>query len=108
MSFLSSLEWRRAVKHFSSETSPIDVKPIINAMVQAPSSFGLQPYKFVVVSNRDLLTKLRPACYDQPQIEGCQTLIVICARINVYDRIDQLCDATGIIESKSMMTGFVS
>lgn len=62
MSFLSSLEWRRAVKHFSN--GPVDIEPIVNAMVQAPSSFGLQPYSFEVITNADIKRSLRPVCYD--------------------------------------------
>jgi hypothetical protein len=42
-SFLNNLEWRRAVKHFGNK--PVDTAPIINAITNAPSSFGLQPYK---------------------------------------------------------------
>lgn len=108
MSFLSNLEWRRAVKHFGSpESSSIDIEPVIKAMTQAPSSFGLQPYKLIVVKNRETLSKLRPVCYDQPQVEGCQALVVVCARTNVGDRIEQFCDLTGTVESKAMMQGFV-
>lgn len=112
MSFIANLEWRRAVKHFGSPdtrtgTDPVDIEPVLHAMTQAPSSFGLQPYKFVVVTSRALLSKLRPACYDQPQIEGCAALVVVCARTNVSERIDQFCDLTGTVESKPMMQGFV-
>jgi hypothetical protein len=39
MSFLANLEWRRAVKHFGP--SPIDETPVLRAIVEAPSSFGL-------------------------------------------------------------------
>jgi nitroreductase len=67
MSFLANLEWRRAVKHFgsfnasttsdaSTTRDEFDIEPVLNAMVQAPSSFGLQPYKLIVVTNRALLS----------------------------------------------------
>jgi nitroreductase/dihydropteridine reductase len=41
MSFLANLEWRRAVKHFGSNHESVDIDPIVHAMTQAPSSFGL-------------------------------------------------------------------
>lgn len=46
MSFLANLEWRRAVKHFGSvdasiDSSELNIEPVLNAMVHAPSSFGL-------------------------------------------------------------------
>lgn len=40
-SFLANLEWRRAVKRF--DDGPVDTTQIIRAMINAPSSFGLQP-----------------------------------------------------------------
>jgi nitroreductase / dihydropteridine reductase len=108
MSFLANIEWRRAIKHFGSPDEPLVIDPVIRAMTQAPSSFGLQPYKFIVVTNRELLSRLRPVCYDQPQIESCAALIIVCARTDIMARIDQYCDAAGLVESKPMMQGFVA
>jgi len=51
-SFLQNLEWRRAVKHFGSE--PVEserIALIVKAMVNAPSSFGLQPYRILAIQN---------------------------------------------------------
>ena len=56
-SFLDNLEWRRAVKHFG--TGDVDIECIIRAMTNAPSSFGLQPYKIVVVQNKELKEELQ-------------------------------------------------
>ena len=80
-SFTSNLEWRRAVKHFG--TGEVDVSPIVEAMINAPSSFGLQPYKILAVSNKELKAKLSPVSYNQPQVTECQTLFVLCARTDV-------------------------
>lgn len=86
-SFTSNLEWRRAVKHFG--TGEVDVRPIVEAMVNAPSSFGLQPYKIFAVSNKDLKEKLKPVSYNQDQITECQTLFILCARSDVEVRAEE-------------------
>ena len=90
-SFTSSLEWRRAVKHFGS--GDVDVTPIVEAMVNAPSSFGLQPYKIVAVTNKELKEKLKPVSYNQDQVTECHTLFVLCARTDVEVRAEEYLSA---------------
>ena len=106
-SFTSSLEWRRAVKHFGS--GEVDVTPIVEAMVIAPSSFGLQPYKIVAVTNKDLKEKLKPVSYNQPQVAECHTLFVLCARTDVEKRAEEYLEATDGVKRgmKDMLMGFV-
>jgi nitroreductase len=50
------------------------------ALVLTPSSFGLQPYRFIVVTDPALKTKLRPASWNQSQIEDCSHLVVFLAQ----------------------------
>lgn len=104
-SFTSSLEWRRAVKHFGS--GDVDVEPIVEAMVNAPSSFGLQPYKILAVTNKELKEKLKAVSYDQSQVSECHTLFILCARTDVEARAEEYLAAnkaaSGVAE---MMRGF--
>ncbi len=48
---------------------------------RSPSSFGMEAWKFLVISNEELKAKLRPACWDQVQITSCSYLIIILAGI---------------------------
>ena len=106
-SFTSSLEWRRAVKHFG--TGEVDTTPVLQAMINAPSSFGLQPYKIVAVSNKELKEKLKPVSYNQPQITECHTLFILCARTDVEVRATEYLEATDGVKRgmKDMLMGFV-
>lgn len=104
-SFTSSLEWRRAVKHFG--TGNVDVKPIVEAMVNAPSSFGLQPYKILTVTNKELKEKLKPVSYNQDQVTECQTLFILCARTDVEVRAEEYLKANEAAAGlREYMTGF--
>ena len=79
---LAQLNWRYAVKKFDS-TKPIPAatwSALEQAMVLSPSSTGLQPWKFVVVSDPAMKAKLQPAAYNQPQIVDCSHLVVFCAK----------------------------
>lgn len=106
-SFLSNLEWRRAVKHFGS--GDVDTSKVLKAMVNAPSSFGLQPYTIVKVTSADVKAKLRPLSYNQAQVTECHTLFVLCARTDVKERAEQYMKATGTEAMlRDMLMGFLS
>ena len=53
---LAQLQWRYAVKSFDSDKKiPADAwETLEQSLVLAPSSFGLQPWKFLVVDNKEL------------------------------------------------------
>jgi len=104
-SFTSSLEWRRAVKHFG--TGDVDATPVLNAMINAPSSFGLQPYKIIAVTNKELKEKLKPVSYNQSQVTECHTLFILCARTDVEARAEEYLKATGAEGIRDMLMGFV-
>lgn len=104
-SFTSNLEWRRAVKHFG--TGEVDTTPVLQAMLNAPSSFGLQPYKIVAVTNKELKEKLKPVSYNQSQVTECQTLFILCARTDVQARAEEYLKATGAESMRGMLMGFV-
>lgn len=105
-SFTGNLEWRRAVKTFGE--GPVNTDLIVKAMTNAPSSFGLQPYKILAVRNKELRERLRPACYGQAQVTECDTLFIFCASKNVEERAEEYLKTTGAEGMRDMLMGFVS
>ena len=112
MSFLSNLEWRRAVKHFlppSEERPAPDISPLLNAAIAAPTCFGLQPFKIIVVQNAEARARLAPVCYNQPQITECTHLLVFCARNDLETRLEEFVAATGTPpEGAAMIENMIS
>lgn len=106
-SFLQNLQWRRAVKKFVPGP-PIDTKPITDAIVAAPTSFGLQPYRVIAVRDAATKERLRPVSYGQAQVTDCDTLFVFCARTDVEQRAEEYLAATGAESMRGMLMGFVS
>ena len=104
-SFTSNLEWRRAVKHFGP--GDVDTHPVLDAMINAPSSFGLQPYKIVAVTNKEIKEKLKPISYNQSQVTECHTLFILCARTDVEVRAEEYLKVTGAETMRNMLMGFV-
>lgn len=56
---------------------------ILEAGRLSASSFGLEPWKFLVIQNQEMRQRLVPACFNQPQIATCVELIVILIRKNL-------------------------
>ena len=81
--FTEAMHFRHACKLFDEKKKIPEEKLhyILEAGRTSPSSFGMEPWKFLVVSNDALKEKLRPLCWDQPQITTCSDLVIILAAI---------------------------
>lgn len=79
---LESLRDRYAVKRFdpSQPVSPQAWEALESALVLAPSSFGLQPWKFFVVDDPEVRARLKPASWGQGQVTDADKLVVFGAR----------------------------
>ena len=64
---LAQLNWRYATKQFdpNRKISALDLAALEEALLLTASSGGLQPWKFVVVTDPAVRAKLRPAAYGQ-------------------------------------------
>lgn len=100
---IKALKWRYAVKVFdpSKEVSEEDLNTILESGRLAPSSVGLEPWKFIVVENKDLREKIRTASYDQPKVTDASYLIVIATRTDHEKMSSELIERTMKIQGKS-------
>ncbi|MDD2697701.1 MAG: NAD(P)H-dependent oxidoreductase [Arcobacteraceae bacterium] len=82
--FLEAMNFRHACKVFdeNKKIKSEDLDFILEVGRLSPSSFGMEPWKFLVVQNQDLKEKLRPFCWNQPQITTCSDLVVILSKID--------------------------
>ena len=82
-SFEEAMDFRHACKVFddTKKISQEDMTYILEAGRKSPSSFGMEGWKFLVITNEELKAKLRPACWDQVQITSCSHLVVVLAAI---------------------------
>lgn len=82
--FMEAMDFRHACKIFD-ETKKVnseDMNYILEAGRKSPSSFGMEAWKFLVITNEELKAKLRPVCWDQPQITTCSHLVIVLAAID--------------------------
>jgi nitroreductase len=79
---LAQLKWRYATKKFdpTKKIAPDLWAKLELAAIHAPSSYGLQPWKFVVVTDPAVRAQLLPVSWNQPQIVDASHLIVFAAK----------------------------
>jgi len=80
MSIIENLNWRYATKKMNGTAVPQEkVDLILEAARLAPSSSGLQPFEIIVISNKELLEKVKGVANGQTQITDCSHLLVFVA-----------------------------
>lgn len=110
MSFLSQLNWRYATKKFDTnkKVSEENITKITDAIRLAPSSFGMQPYHFFIVTNQVKKDAVQAAAWHQAQVGTSSHLIVLCARNDLMTVKEEYFDAMsgGNEEIRTHLAGF--
>jgi nitroreductase len=112
---LDRLNWRYATKQFdpNRKISAQDWAVLEDALLLTPSSGGLQPWKFIVVSDPAVRAKLLPASYGQAQITDASHLVVFAAKKNFSEAdvdafINHTASARGVpVESLAQYRGML-
>lgn len=91
MNYIEALNWRYAVKQFSDEVIADDV---INRLAEAArlsaSSFGLQPYRLLVLRDKALREALLPYSYEQSKVvESSHLLVFAASTLSATELVDQ-------------------
>lgn len=102
---IEDLNWRYATKKFDS-TKSISIKDldiIKESLRLVPSSYGLQPLKFIIIQSKDIQRQLVSASYGQKQVAEASHLIVLCAAKTMGDtQIDEHIQNTADTQKSSV------
>ncbi|MBM3848597.1 MAG: NAD(P)H-dependent oxidoreductase [Verrucomicrobia bacterium] len=84
---LEALHWRYATKKFdaAAKIGPELWEALESALVLSPSSFGLQPWKFIVVTNPLTKAGLVAHSWGQSQPADCSHLVVFALKIGLNE-----------------------
>jgi nitroreductase len=94
---LNALEWRYATKVFDpAKKIPADLwQTLEHALVLTPTSYGLQPYKFLVISNPAKRAELMRHSWNNKQVVDASHLVVFTAKIKITGAdVDKLIQRT--------------
>lgn len=104
---LNALNWRYATKHFdvNKKIDSYMFEALKKSLILSASSFGLQPYKFLILENRELRKKLTPHSWNQPQIEEASHLVVFLGKKTItHHDIEEFIELTAKIREISLET----
>lgn len=90
---LVGLKQRYAAKRFdiTKKVPAATWNTLKQSLLLSPSSFGLQPWKFIAVSSESLKRELQPHCYNQPQVIECSHFVVFTHRTDMTSKdVDRL------------------
>jgi nitroreductase len=78
LNIVEAIETRRSIRSYVQEPmNQDDLNTILRLTSLAPSSANTQPWRLVVIQNKDLQQQLRAVAYDQQQITGASVVIVL-------------------------------
>jgi len=91
-SLLQALHWRYATKKFdpARKIPAATWQTLESALVLSPSSVGLQPWKFLIITDPAMKARLVPAAWNQSQVADCSHFVVFAVRQNLgADHVDR-------------------
>jgi nitroreductase/dihydropteridine reductase len=99
---IKAMNWRFATQSFDSgkKVSDEDLKTILEAARLAPSSFGIEAWKFLVIENPEVRAKISEVAWSQPKVTQASHLIVVTRRTDVRENI-----TNELIERSSKVQG---
>jgi nitroreductase len=111
--------WRYATKAFdpAKKLSDVQVQQVLDALRLAPSSYGLQPWKFYLIETPEVREKVRAHAWNQTQVTDASHLIALAHRTEVTEHdvaeyVADMCATRGVSEEsvggfRDMMLGTV-
>ena len=89
MNALEAIYKRRAVKHFDTnhQLTKAEERQLLEAIIQAPTSFNIQHWRFVILRDPELRAKIRTELgFDQAQITDASLLILFTADMAAWQK----------------------
>ena len=99
MDIIDYYKWRYATKKFDpNKKIPISEIEIIKESIRlAPTSYGLQLFKVIIIENQLKKEALRKFSYNQSQVSDASHLFIFCNSTKVFEK-----DIDSYIENKSL------
>jgi nitroreductase len=86
MDLFTAIETRRSVKHYDTSVtlSSNEFNQLIQATMLSPTSYNIQHWRFLRVTDPCMRTELKTAAWGQQQVEDASELIILCADTNAW------------------------
>ena len=87
MDTLTAIKDRRSVKHYdpAHEMSEAEINALLELALLSPTSFNMQNWRFVVVTDPEKRAAIQAAAWNQAQVTEASITILLCAKLNAYE-----------------------
>ncbi|WP_375088098.1 nitroreductase family protein [Peribacillus sp. RS7] len=90
--FITVAKERRSVRQYDAEyvMTEEEIREILDVAIQAPSSSNLQPWRFLVIQDKQTQQELLPIANNQQQIVDASAVIAVLADIEGYKNAERI------------------
>ncbi|MGZ0657231.1 nitroreductase family protein [Coraliomargarita sp. W4R53] len=87
MDTLTAIRERRSVKHYdpNHEMTESEINALLELALLSPTSFNMQNWRFVVVTDTEKRAAIRAAAWNQAQVTEASITILLCANLNAHE-----------------------
>ena len=87
MDTITAIKERRSVKHYDNahEMSEAEINALLELALLSPTSFNMQNWRFVVVTDPEKRAAIQAAAWNQAQVTEASITILLCAKLNAYE-----------------------
>ena len=88
MDIIDCYNWRYATKKFNPDKKipNLDIELIKESIRLAPTSYGLQLFKVIVIENQTKKEELRKLSYNQSQVSDASHIFIFCNSTKVFEK----------------------
>ena len=87
LSVKKAIETRRSIRHFRPDNVPDElIKQMLEAARLAPSGSNRQPWRFLVIRDKEVKKELRRICLEQRFVEEAPVVIACFADLEAYSK----------------------
>lgn len=88
MDVFSAITARRSIKKFDPEhrMGEDEIERLLGAAILSPTSFNIQNWRFVAVTDAGVKAEIRRAGWNQAQYTDCSLLVIVCGDREAYRR----------------------
>ena len=88
MDTFDAIDQRRSVKSFDKnhKMAQDEINKLLELAVLSPTSYNIQNWRFVTVTDQSIKDKLSALSHGQQQVSDASLVIVLCADLNSWDK----------------------
>ena len=109
MDIFTAAAERRSIKKFDPDyvMPESEIEQLMAATILSPTSFNIQNWRFVLMTDPDQMQKVRDAGWNQEQFTHCSLLVVICGDRNAYIQETERYWANAPAEMQKVLVGMI-